>query len=247
MTCLQSGYNSNVVINGTSSTDAHASKKSGPSVPRPRIQVPLPPVGAATAAAWGQRGGGGRRLLPPPPSRFRENALGVAAEQLMKGSLFAALRHANGAPPRHPQLVAARVAECSVVAHNHHPSFVRLYCFGEGSDTSDVEVVGGLVEQQHLGVSPSDVSKRHPHPLPSGEGPEGRHGGGARDPELAKAGTSLELRDLKLVTEVLRCCLVPVLCEPLRVVLPHRGNPQTGGGADHPLSFDGLEFAPQQA
>eukprot|EP00282_Hemiselmis_andersenii_P030400 CAMPEP_0169463086 /NCGR_PEP_ID=MMETSP1042-20121227/19911_1 /TAXON_ID=464988 /ORGANISM="Hemiselmis andersenii, Strain CCMP1180" /LENGTH=67 /DNA_ID=CAMNT_0009575777 /DNA_START=39 /DNA_END=238 /DNA_ORIENTATION=+ len=67
MTCLQSGYNSNVVINGTSSTDAHASKKSGPSVPRPRIQVPLPPVGAATAAAWGQRGGGGRRLLTPPP------------------------------------------------------------------------------------------------------------------------------------------------------------------------------------
>eukprot|EP00282_Hemiselmis_andersenii_P008526 CAMPEP_0114172312 /NCGR_PEP_ID=MMETSP0043_2-20121206/35199_1 /TAXON_ID=464988 /ORGANISM="Hemiselmis andersenii, Strain CCMP644" /LENGTH=216 /DNA_ID=CAMNT_0001270161 /DNA_START=63 /DNA_END=714 /DNA_ORIENTATION=+ len=216
MTCLQSGYNSNVVINGTSSTDAHASKKSGPSVPRPRIQVPLPPVGAATAAGGGS----------------------AEAD---------ALRHANGAPPRHPQLVAARVAECSVVAHNHHPSFVRLYCFGEGSDTSDVEVVGGLVEQQHLGVSPSDVSKRHPHPLPSGEGPEGRHGGGARDPELAKAGTSLELRDLKLVTEVLRCCLVPVLCEPLRVVLPHRGNPQTGGGADHPLSFDGLEFAPQQA
>ena len=71
------------------------------------------------------------------------------------------------AVPYHPRLVGDRVHKEGVVRDADDGPVEGLDALGEGRDTLEIEVVGGLVEHQHVGLLEAHRREGHATPLPA--------------------------------------------------------------------------------
>ena len=85
------------------------------------------------------------------------------------------------------------VEEVAVVGDRHHGARKGLEELLEPGHALGVEVVGGLVEQQHVGLLQQQAAERHPAPLATGD---------LRDVRVARRKPQRVHRDVQLVVEL---------------------------------------------
>ena len=66
-------------------------------------------------------------------------------------------------------LVHHSVEKIFIMAHDHHAAFVIHQVFFQPFDGGKVEVVGGLIEQQHIGMLQYHLCQQHAHPPSTAE------------------------------------------------------------------------------
>lgn len=65
--------------------------------------------------------------------------------------------------------------ESEVVADQHHTALKLIDGIGQGIDGLDVQVVGGLVQEEHVGVLPGQPGQAHAALLPIRQVPDWAH------------------------------------------------------------------------
>ncbi len=71
-----------------------------------------------------------------------------------------------------PHLVDDVPEQVAIVADHDQPAAMRTEEVSQPPDRVGVEVVGGLVQEQRLGVTEEDAGQFDPPPLPAGQGPQ---------------------------------------------------------------------------
>lgn len=66
------------------------------------------------------------------------------------------------------------------MANQHHAALVLVDGVGQGVNGLDVQVIGGLIQEEHVGILTSQPGKAHPALLPVRQVSNGVHLGGKK-------------------------------------------------------------------
>mmetsp|Transcript_28339 Transcript_28339/g.72855 ORF Transcript_28339/g.72855 Transcript_28339/m.72855 type:complete len:304 (+) Transcript_28339:148-1059(+) len=159
----------------------------------------------------------------PAPQRLEHRLLVV-----QEGAVQAP--HAAAAPlAHHPQLLGDIGQEVLVVRHADDAALELPHRLDERVNAVHVQVVGGLVQEQHVRAGPRRLAERHAALLPTGQRADALRLPLPGHPEPPDAATHLlrgdgGLRDAAVLQQVLQRALVQV--ELVHVVLREAGNAQ---------------------
>ena len=122
-----------------------------------------------------------RAGIPPGPPRLR-----VASQQPVPILVQRAIPGAQAPFGDQHELLHAVLDEAPVVRDEHQRALVVLQGHRQGVAHVEVEVVGGLVEEQHRGPAPGDHREREARLLPAGQRRAGMKGHVARESPAAE-------------------------------------------------------------